>query len=80
MDPSEETMLVKDILKSPLGLALDIITSLFEEKLAKLKDDLDAIKLFAAGIQRAEQLSAAYSLASYYPFMFAFHQYFHSSF
>ena len=80
MDPSEETMLVKDILKSPLGLASDIITSLFEEKLAKLKEDLDEIKLFAAGIQRAEKLSAAYSLASYYPFMFAFHQYFHSSF
>lgn len=80
MDCSEETRLVKDILKSPLGLASKIITSLFEEKLADWKDDLDKIKLFAAGIQRAEKLSAAYSLASYYPFMFAFHQYFHSSF
>lgn len=80
MDPSEETTLVKDILKSPLGLASDIITSLFEEKLEELKDGLDEIKLFAAGIQRAETLSISYSLASYYPFMFAFHQYFHSSF
>ena len=80
MDRSEETRLVKDILKSPLGLASKIITSLFEEKLANWKDDLDEIKLFAAGIQRAEKLSTVYSLASYYPFMFAFHQYFHSSF
>ena len=80
MDYSEETRLVKDILKSPLGLASDIITSLFEEKLEELKDGLDEIKLFAAGIQRAETLSISYSLASYYPFMFAFHQYFHSSF
>lgn len=80
MDYSEETRLVKDILKSPLGLASDIITSLFEEKLEELKDGLDEIKLFAAGIERAETLSISYSLASYYPFMFAFHQYFHSSF
>lgn len=80
MDPNEETMLVKDILKSPLGLASDLITSLFEERLEELKDGLDEIKLFAAGIQRAETLSISYSLASYYPFMFAFHQYFHSSF
>ena len=80
MDPSEESILVKDILKSPLGLASKIITSLFEEKLTKWKDDLDEIKLFAAGIQRAEELSVFYSLASYYPSMFAFHQYFHSSF
>lgn len=80
MDSNEETILVKDILKSPLGLASDIITSLFEERLEELKDGLDEIKLFAAGIQRAETLSISYSLASYYPFMFAFHQYFHSSF
>lgn len=80
MDPNEETQLVKNILKSPLGLASNIITSLFEEKLTELKDDLDEIKHFAAGIKRAQKLSAGYSLASYYPFMFAFHQNFHSSF
>ena len=80
MDLSEETRLVKDILKSPLGLASAITTTLFEEKFEELKDGLDEIKGFAAGIRRAEKLSADYSLASYYPFMFAFHQYFHSSF
>lgn len=63
-----------------MGLASDIIKSLFEEKLEERKEDLDEIKLFAAGINRAQRLSSNYTLASYYPFMFAFHQYFHSSF
>ena len=80
MDCIEEVNMVKDILKSPLGLASDVITFLFEEKLEELKDGLDEIKRFAAGIRRAENLSAGYPLASYYPSMFAFHQYFHSSF
>ena len=80
IDFSEETEMVKNILKSPLGLASDLIESLFEEKLEERKEDLDEIKLFAAGIKRAQNLSANYTLASYYPFMFAFHQYFHSSF
>lgn len=80
IDFSEETEMVKNILKSPLGLAEDIIKSLFEEKLEERKEDLDEIKLFAAGIKRAQNLSSNYTLASYYPFMFAFHQYFHSSF
>ena len=80
MDFSEETEMVKNILKSPLGLASDIIKSLFKEKLEERKKDLDEIKLFAAGIKRAQNLASNYTLASYYPFMFAFHQYFHSSF
>lgn len=80
MDFSEETEMVKNILKSPLGLASDIIKSLFEEKLEEREKDLDEIKLFAAGIKRAQNLASNYTLASYYPFMFAFHQYFHSSF
>lgn len=81
MDLNEEIRIVKDILKPPLNLATKIITFLFqEEELEKLKGKLDEIKLFTAGIQRAENLSANYSLASYYPFMFAFHQYFHSAF
>lgn len=78
-DDSKETRLIKDILKSPLGLASDIIRFLFEEKFGELKDSLDDIKRFAAGINRSEKLSI-YPLASYYPYMFAFHQYFHSSY
>ena len=80
MDFSEETDLVKDILKSPLGLASKLIARLFEERFEELKDDLDVIKHFTAGIGRAQSLSSTYKLASYYPFMFAFHQNFHSSF
>lgn len=80
IDPSQEADLVRDILKSPLGLASDVIKRLFEEKFDELRDDLDEIKQFAAGIDRAQKLSASYALASYYPAMFAFHQYFHSSF
>jgi hypothetical protein len=80
IDSSEETDLVKDILKSPLGLASEVIKRLFEERFEELKDDLDKIKQFAAGIDKAQKLAAGYALASYYPSMFAFHQYFHSSF
>jgi hypothetical protein len=80
IDSSEETELVKDILKSPLGLASKIIKQLFEERLEEFKDDLDEIKQFVAGIARAQTLSSSYALASYYPSMFAFHQHIHSSF
>jgi hypothetical protein len=78
-DDSDEIKLVKDILKSPLGLAKDIIKCLFDDKFDDLRNSIDEIKGFAAGIQRADKLKS-YSLASYYPYMFAFHQYFHSSY
>ncbi len=80
MDSNEETELIKDILKSPLDLASKLITSLFEESLDEVKDGLDVIKQFAAGIGRAEKLADGYTLAAYYPSLFAFHQNFHSSF
>ena len=80
MDSSEKTDLVKDILKSPLELASDVIKLLFEENFEELRDDLDEIKQFVAGIEKAQKLSSNYTLASYYSSMFAFHQYFHSSF
>jgi len=55
---------------------------LFEDDFKKLKDGLDEIKSFVAGISRAERIaiSSNYSLASYYPHMFSFHQFFNSSF
>lgn len=80
MDSDEETELIKDILKSPLDQASKLITSLFEERLGEVKNELDVIKQFAAGIGRAEELAEGYTLAAYYPFLFAFHQNFHSSF
>ncbi len=70
----------KQVLKSPLGLAKDLIILLNEHKIDELKENLDTIKQFVAGIKRAEYLSDNYQLAKYYPTMFAFHQYFNSSF
>jgi len=78
---NEETLsIVKEILKSPLGLARDLIFYLNENRFTDLKNNLDKIKQFAAGIKRAESLKNGYCLAQFYPTMFAFHQYFNSSF
>lgn len=75
-DKTEEIELTKKILKSPLGLANDLIVALFENKLESKKEELDEIKGFAAGVSRAEKLGETYSLARYYPYMFAFQQFF----
>jgi hypothetical protein len=80
LDNTNEVELAKSILKSPLGLAADIIYALFEDRLVSKKDELDKIKMFAAGISRSEKLGSNYSLAKYYPYMFSFQQFFHSSF
>lgn len=77
----EDSKLIKKILKSPLKLASKIIKLLFEEDFKKLKNDLDIIKTFVAGISRAEKVSEMkYSLATYYPYMFAFQQFVNSSY
>ena len=76
-DPNTE--IVKKILKSPLGLAKQLIINLNENRFSSLTNDLDKIKLFVAGIDRTESLKD-YRLAKFYPTMFAFHQYFNSSF
>jgi len=80
LDNTNEVELAKRIFKSPLGLAADIIYALFEDRLVSKKDELDKIKMFAAGISRSEKLGSNYSLAKYYPYMFSFQQFFHSSF
>lgn len=74
-----DTKILKKILRSPLGLAEELIIKLNENKYSDLKDNLDKIKQFVAGIDRAESLRD-YKLANFYPTMFAFHQYFNSSF
>ena len=79
LDNKKSTELIKKILRSPLGLSTDIIIKLFNNELSSLKNDLDKIKMFAAGISRAEKFTA-YKLAQYYPHMFAFHQFFQSSY
>jgi hypothetical protein len=80
LDETEEVKIVKSILKSPIGLAQDIIKRLFEDKFDELNNDLDEIKQFAAGVNRARSLSQSYSLASYYSYLFSFHQHFNSSY
>ncbi|MBA4313446.1 MAG: hypothetical protein C0417_12555 [Chlorobiaceae bacterium] len=80
IDENGHTLLIKKILKSPIGLASDIINSLFEENIESLKNDLDKIKKFVAGINRADSLANQYSLAKFYSPMFSFHQFFNSSF
>ncbi len=74
-----DSSIAKKILRSPLGLAKDLIIRLNENNYAELKENLDKIKPFVAGIERAENLKE-YKLANFYPSMFAFHQFFNSSF
>lgn len=76
----EET---KHILKSPLKLAGKLVRSCFEidpnQGLLKHERELDDIKRRAAGISRAHDLSS-YKIAEYSPYLFAFQQFFHSSY
>ena len=80
LDSEPTSALIRSVLESPLGLSHEIITCLFENKFDKIRDNLDSIKEFVAGVSRAESLGKDYTLASYYPSLFAFHQYFHSSY
>lgn len=76
----ENTKIVKTILKSPLGLAQEITRLLFENNFKEVKDNLDSIKKFVAGITRSESMGKSYSLAKFYPYLFSFHQFIHSSY
>jgi len=77
-DPTSE--LIRSVLKSPLGLSHKIIKCLFENNFDKIRAELDSIKEFVAGVTRAEKLGKEYVLARFYPSLFAFHQFFHSSY
>jgi len=79
-DSQKNIAISKKMLRSPLGLAEDIITLLFENKVEDLVEKLDDIKGFVAGITSSEKFALDYPLASCYPSFFAYHQYFHSSF
>jgi hypothetical protein len=74
------TKIVKTILKSPLGLAKEIIRLLYENNFKEVKDNLDSIKQFVAGITRSEAIGKSYTLAKFYPYLFSFHQFVHSSY
>ncbi len=78
-DSSPTIDMVQGILTSPLGLAQEIVCKLFNNDFGALRDDMDVIKEFVAGVTQAKSLSS-YSVANYYSLMFSFHQWFHSSY
>jgi hypothetical protein len=75
---------IKDIFASPLNLVKDLVKSCFAEDsnqgLLKYERKLDAIKKRVAGVTRAHSLSSSYKIAGYSSYLFAFQQFFHSSF
>lgn len=79
MDDTPDVALARRVLKSPLELAEDIISKIFDQELTELRMHLDSIKSVAAGVKRATDLQG-YSIANYYSVMFAFQQWFHSSY
>ncbi len=78
-DSSPTLEMVRAILESPLGLAQEVVCKLFNNDFGALRDDMDVIKEFVAGVTQAKSLSS-YSVANYYSLMFSFHQWFHSSY
>lgn len=76
----DESKIIKSILKSPLGLVKEINRLLFENDFDSVKNNLDSIKQFVAGINRSENIGKTYSLGKYYPSLFSFHQFVHSSY
>jgi hypothetical protein len=83
LDDNPELEELKDIFESPLGLAKELVISCFKsdphQGLLKYESELDSIKKRAAGITRAHDLSS-YKIAEYSPYLFAFQQFFHSSY
>src|ERR1035441_4524134 len=80
LDKSTEYLRINKALKSPLGLAHELIRNLFNKSFDNIKNELDSIKKFVAGIDRAEELGSGYKIAKFYPYLFSFHQFFHSSY
>jgi len=74
---------LKDILESPLGLAKALVCLSFSKDqsqgLLSAKGKLDSIKKMAAGLSSAEAKSG-YKVADYAIYLFAFQQFFHSSY
>lgn len=82
LEESSQFKEVKDIFKSPLDLVKELIKGCFTDAsqgLLKYEAELDAIKKRVAGITRARSLSP-YKIADYSPYLFAFQQFFHSSY
>jgi hypothetical protein len=63
-DSSPTVEMVRGILESPLGLAQEIVCKLFNNDFGALRDDMDVIKEFVAGVTQAKSLSS-YSIRQY---------------
>jgi len=53
-DSSPTIDMVRGILESPLGLAQEIVCKLFNNDFGALRDDMDVIKEFVAGVTQAK--------------------------
>jgi hypothetical protein len=80
LDSDPTSNLIRSMLKSPLGLSHKIVRCLFNDNFDEIRENLDSIKEFVAGVTRAEKFGNHYLLAKFYPPLFAFHQFFHSSY
>ncbi|MCX7687146.1 MAG: hypothetical protein N2045_04145 [Fimbriimonadales bacterium] len=85
LDDREEGKILRQVLKSPLALAKEIVHALFSglpvDNLSQLsKKRATDIPDFAAGLARSESLKGSYPLADYHQAMFRFQQWFHSSY
>lgn len=81
-DPDMDKM--AEMLRSPLGLAQLLACLSFRTRpkhgLFLARDNLDPIKKVAASLARAEANSKDYRVADYAAYVFAFQQFFHSSY
>ena len=67
LDSDDTSKLIRSMLKSPLGLSHKVVKCLFNDEFDKIRENLDSIKEFVAGITRAEKLGKDYILAKFYP-------------
>ena len=82
-DTDQSIRVLKDTLRSPLGLAKALVCLSFTQDptrgLLGVREKLDSIKRMAAGLASAEAKSN-YKVANYAVYLFAFQQFFHSSY
>ncbi len=80
-DPAVEALFT--ILESPLGLAKELASRCFQKDqnntILSYKDELDVLKRLGAGLESAMKKST-YPIANYSSYLFAFQQFFHSSY
>ena len=56
-DSTPPVEMLREILQSPLGLAQEVVCKLFRNDIGSLRDDIDIIKEFVAGITQDKSLN-----------------------